>query len=113
MKAFALQNENTYINYRVIQSRGSGFDMLDKGIIKGGKAAFFKLGIEDGTGELDYDDTVLFVVMIKNLPPEDWRFNASYWGVQKLPLVVPEFLFTLGQKYSSWLGQNPIDNIKK
>jgi hypothetical protein len=112
MKAFVSQSENTYINYRVIQSKGEGFDILSKGIIKGDKADFFKLGIEDGTGEFDYDDTVLFVVMIKNLPPADWRFNASFWGVQKLPLVVPEFLFTFRQKYSSWRGQNPLDNIK-
>ncbi len=111
MKAFSTQTENTYINYKVIRNRGESYDTLSTGIIKGSKACFFKLGIEDRTGEIDYNDTIMFVVLIKDLPPEDWHFNPAYFGVQKLPVLVPAFLFPARQKYADWLGQNPLDNV--
>ncbi|MBN1798616.1 MAG: hypothetical protein JW822_08555 [Spirochaetales bacterium] len=111
MKAFSTQTENTYINYKVIRNRGESYDTLHTGIIKGSKASFFKLGIEDKTGEIDYNDTIMFVVLIKDLPPDDWHFNPAYFGVQKLPVLVPAFLFPVRQKYTDWLGQNPSDNV--
>jgi hypothetical protein len=111
MKVNSPHTENTYINYKVIRNRGESYDTLSTGIIKGGKGWFFKLGIEDKTGEIDYNDTIMFVVLIKDLPPEDWHFDPAYFGVQKLPVIVPAFLFPIRQKYSDWMGQNPFDNI--
>jgi hypothetical protein len=111
LKAFAVQAENTYINYKVIRNRGESYDTLKNGVIKGSGALFFKLGVEDRTGELDYNDTIMFVVLIKDLPPQDWYFDPAYFGVQKLPMLVPAFLFPVRQKYSDWLGQNPMDGV--
>ncbi len=113
LKAFAVQTENTYINYKVIRNRGTSYDTLKNGVIKGTGAGFFKLGVEDRTGEIDYNDTIMFVVMIKNLPPQDWYFDPAYFGVQKLPMLVPAFLFPVRQTYSDWLGQNPMDGVSR
>jgi hypothetical protein len=113
LKAFTTQTENTYINYKVIRNRGTGYDTLKSGVIKGSKALFFRLGVEDGSGALDYNDTVMFIAFIKDLPPADWNFDPACFGIQKLPVLVPAFLFPVRQNYSNWLGQNPLDGVTR
>ena len=105
MKLGTQQRENTYINYKVIRNRGQSYDTLKNGIIKGCPAQFLKLGIEDRTGTIDFNDTIMFVVFIKELPPADWNFDGSCFGIQKLPIFVPIFLFSVRNRYSSWYGQ--------
>jgi len=112
IKAFALQKEKTYIDYKVIRHRGQSYDTLKNGIIKGCAAQFFKMGIEDRTGTIDYNDTIMFVVFIKELPPADWNFDGSCFGIQKLPIFVPTFIFSIRSRYSNWYGQNPLDDIR-
>lgn len=113
LKAFAMQQENTYINYKVIRHKERGFESFGSGLLKGGKAVFFKLGIEDGTGKIDYDDTIFYLAMVKQMPPEDWKFDHLYLGVQKLPVFVPTYHFLVDKKYSSWLGQNPLEDVRR
>ncbi len=81
--------------------------------LKGGEADFFKVGIEDFKGIEDYADTILYVVMAKDLPPADWKLDHLCLGVQNVPVLVASAIFPDDRKYSNWLGQNPLSNIKK
>jgi hypothetical protein len=102
-----------YVNYKTIKNKSSGFDLLDKGMFKGGEADFFKLGIEDFKDKEDYTDTIMYVVMAKNLPPADWKLDHLCLGVQNVPVMVSTALFPADRTYTNWLGQNPLSNINK
>lgn len=113
LRADAPMKGHLYVNYKTIKNKAAGFDLLDKGMFKGGEADFFKLGIEDFKGEKDYADTILYVVMAKDLPPADWKLDHLCLGVQNVPVLVSNAIFPDDRKYSSWFGQNPLSNIKK
>ncbi|MBN2441624.1 MAG: hypothetical protein JXJ04_09755 [Spirochaetales bacterium] len=111
LKVYDIQQEQTYIKYKVIREKGTTFDVLGQGMIKGGIAYFFKLGIEDMTGKIDFNDTIMYVVFMKDCPPNDWNLDYSSLGIQKLPVLSTTFRFPSHKKYSNWCGQNPLDGI--
>lgn len=111
MKAFPLQSEELYINYKVIRNRAKSIDTLKSGIMRGSNADFFKLGIEDSTGKIDYNDTIMYVVGIKNLPPPDWNIDHQKLAIQRLPLLTEKANFSVNGKFSDWNGQNPLEGI--
>ncbi|MBN2736158.1 MAG: hypothetical protein JXR70_04195 [Spirochaetales bacterium] len=111
LKAYPPEQEKTYINYKVVKERNNTIDVLKKGILKGGLCHFFKLGVEDRLGKIDYNDTIFFVVFMKDCPPKDWHLDYRAMGVQKLPMVVSTFHFNIGRRYSPWAGQNPLEGI--
>jgi hypothetical protein len=106
------KKESAYLNIKVIHNRASGADVLGSAIIRGGEAYFARVGIEDMLGAADYEDTTLYLVLIKDPPPRDWG-AADYLGVEGLPVQVPPCRFTVDGKYSGWLGQNPLDGINR
>ncbi len=112
MKAFPWMDEKSYINYKVIRNRVTSYDTLASGIIKGDVARFMKIGIEDGTGALDYNDEILFLVLVRSLPPVDWKFDPSSFAVQKLPMIGNAHLFNVKVKYTPWLGQDPMEGLE-
>ncbi|RPJ07696.1 MAG: hypothetical protein EHM28_06275 [Spirochaetaceae bacterium] len=106
--------EKSFINYKVIRNKGANSDTLGSGLLRGDGAKFCKIGVEDNSGALDYNDTIWFLVLIRSLPPDNWKFDPAFFGVQKLPMTVPTFIFSVtGSKttglYSPWLGQNPME----
>jgi hypothetical protein len=111
LKIYEVQQEKTYIKYKVIRDKGTTVDVLGKGVMKGGIAYFFKLGIEDNTGEIDFNDTIMYVVFMKDCPPSDWRLDYGSLGIQKLPVFTSTFRFPVGETYTDWYGQNPLDDI--
>jgi hypothetical protein len=111
-KLFPVQQEKSYINYKLIKNRGDKFDVLGSGLIKGSQATFFKLGVEDGTGDVDFNDTIFYLVFVKELPPLDWGFDLSCLGVDKCPVMTPVQNFSEDKKYPKWLGQSPLDGRK-
>lgn len=113
LKADTPTKGHLYVNYKTIKNKTAGFDLLDKGIFKGGEADFFKLGVEDFKGEKDYADTIFYAVMAKNLPPADWKLDHLCLGVQNVPVLVSAAIFTDDRKYADWFGQNPLSNIKR
>ncbi len=110
MQLSSFRKEFAYINYKVIRNRASGVEVLDSGVLRGGDAFFAKIGIEDMAGTVDYKDTVLYLVLIPDPPPDDWDAGASI-GVQGLPVLVPSSRFEAGRHYSEWNGHNPLDGI--
>jgi hypothetical protein len=108
---YEVQQEKTYIKYKLIRDKGTTFDVLGKGVIKGGIAYFFKLGIEDNTGEIDFNDTIMYVVFMKDCPPSDWHLDYGSLGIQKLPVFTSTFRFPVGKTYADWYGQNPMDGM--
>ena len=108
LKADPLKSGHVYLNYKTIRNRGAGFDLLDKGIFKGGSADFFRLGIEDLKGAEDYTDAILYVVMSRDIPPDDWNLDHLALGIQNVPVMVPTCTFTTDRKYTDWNGQNPL-----
>lgn len=104
--------ERSFINYKVIKHRGSAYDTLKTGVIRGDGAVFQKIGVEDNAGALDFNDTIFFLVCVKSLPPEDWNFDPALFGVNKLPVVVNPFLLSVKGSYSRWLGQDPLQGVK-
>jgi hypothetical protein len=111
MKASPWIDEKSYINYKVIKNRDTTYDTLKSGIIKGDAARFCKIGIEDGTGAVDYNDEILFLVLVRALPPADWKFDPGCFAIQKLPIASSVHFFSVKGKYSPWLGQNPMEGI--
>ncbi len=111
LKAFSVQSEQVYINYKIIRNKAKSIDTLKTGVIRGNNAHFFRLGIEDGTGKIDYNDTIMYLVCIKDLPPPDWNIAHSSYGIQRLPLLTGKANFSINEKYSSWNDQNPMDDI--
>jgi hypothetical protein len=111
MKAFPMQSEELYLNSRVIRNRAKSIDTLKSGIIRGSNADFYKLGIEDGTGKIDYNDTIMFLVGIKDLPPADWNVDHRNYAIQRLPLITGKANFSVNDKYSEWNGQNPLEGV--
>ncbi|MBN1697467.1 MAG: hypothetical protein JW881_08135 [Spirochaetales bacterium] len=111
LKIFDVRQEKTYIKYKVIREKGETFDVLGKGVIKGGIAYFFKLGIEDNTGEVDFNDTIMYVVFMKDCPPPDWHLDYGSLGIQNLPVLSSTFRFPADKTYSNWYGRNPLDGL--
>jgi hypothetical protein len=111
-KLFPVQQEKSYINYKLIKNRGDKFDVLGSGLIKGSQATFLKLGVEDGTGDVDFNDTIFYIVMVRELPPQDWGFDLTCLGVDKCPVMTPVQNFSEDRKYAKWLGQSPLDGRK-
>ncbi len=109
MKLFGFQKEHLYLNCQVINNRPAGVELLGKGVLRGGAAHFVKLGIEDMTGEIDFNDTIMYLVLLTDLPPADWGVDDKSYGVQRLPVFVPAVKFTADKKYTTWNGQNPLD----
>ncbi|TFH39310.1 MAG: hypothetical protein E4G96_09245 [Chrysiogenales bacterium] len=112
MKLHPFSKESAYINCRVIRNRAHGADVVGTGIIRGGEVRFARIGIEDLLGTIDYEDTILYLVLIREAPPADWRADG-FLGVQGLPVQVPSCIFSDDGKYSSWNGQNPLDVITR
>ncbi len=112
LKADNMMSGHTYINYRTIRNKSTGFDLLDKGVFKGGTADFFRLGSEDLRSKEDYSDAIMYVIMARDIPPADWMSDRSCLGVQNVPVLVPQCTFTTDRKYSDWAGQNPMANVK-
>ena len=110
LRTDAMKSGHTYLNFKTIRNKGAGFEVLDKGVFKGGSADFFRLGVEDRKGPGDFSDTILYVVLARDLPPADWKVDQSYLGIQNVPVLVPVCTFTADRKYSDWLGQNPLMN---
>ncbi|MBN1411620.1 MAG: hypothetical protein JW969_12300 [Spirochaetales bacterium] len=108
-KLFPVQKEKSYINYKLTRTRGDKFDVVGKGLIKGSQATFMKIGIEDGTGAIDFNDTIYYLVFVRELPPADWEFDLSYLGVDKCPVLTTVYNFPEDLKYTQWLGQSPLD----
>lgn len=105
------RKETAYLNCKVVRNRASGAEPVGGGIIRGGEALFAKVGVEDRLGSIDYQDLLLFLVLIKEGPPPDWMADSCL-GVEGVPVQVPPCRFALDRKYSSWNGQNPLDGIK-
>jgi len=112
LRADKKMSGHTYLNYRTIRNKSTGFDLLDKGVFKGGGADFFRLGSEDLRGAEDYGDVIMYVVMARDIPPADWKVDHACLGIQNVPVLVPQCTFTADRKYSDWLGQNPMSNAK-
>lgn len=110
LRADERKTGHTYLNYKTIRTNGAGFEVLDKGVFKGGGADFFRLGAEDRKGPEDFSDTILYVVLAQDLPPDDWKVGHACLGIQNVPVLVPVCTFTADRKYSDWLGQNPLKN---
>jgi hypothetical protein len=106
------RKENAYINSKVLRTRAGGAEAVGGGILRGGEAWFAKIGIEDRLGTIDYEDLILFLVLIRQSPPADWMADACL-GVEGVPVQVPPCRFTIDRKYSLWNGQNPLDGIKE
>ncbi len=111
MKLHSFSKESVYVNCRIIKNRAHGADVIGSGIIRGGEARFARLGIEDNLGTKDFEDTILYIVLIKSPPPGDWRADG-FLGVQGLPVQVPQCIFSDDGRYSSWNGQNPLDVVE-
>lgn len=105
------RKESAYINSKVVRARSGGAEAVGGGIIRGGEAWFAKIGIEDRLGTADYEDLILFLVLIREAPPADWMADTCL-GVEGVPVQVPPCRFAFDRKYSSWNGQNPLDGIK-
>jgi len=112
MKIFTSEEEHTYINYKVIRNRETTFDTLASGLIKGSSARFFKLGLEDGYSKVDFNDTIMYVVLIEEMPPDDWNLYDDHIGIQRLPIRTATVKFSVLNTYSTWLGQNPMNDVK-
>lgn len=113
LKTGAVKQGRLYINFKLLHIKAYGFDVLDTGLFKGGKAVFFPLGSEDLTGKIDYTDAVMYLVMIKDLPPKDWNISDTFLGVEHLPIFSPIFKFDDSKKYSLWFENNPLRSYKK
>lgn len=111
LKLMDFQKGKVYLNSKVVKSRAGGADVTDGGIIRGGTACFAKLGIEDMLGTIDYGDTTLYLVLIKDPPPGDWKAESCL-GVDGIPVIVQPCRFAADGKYSSWNGQNPLDGMR-
>jgi hypothetical protein len=111
LKVYDIQQEKTYIKYKVIREKGTTFDVLKKGIIKGGIAYFFKLGIEDMSGDIDFNDTIMYVAFMKDCPPRDWDLDYGSLGIQNLPVFASTFRFPVDRQYTDWYGQNPLEGV--
>ncbi len=105
------RKETAYLNCKVVRNRASGAESVGGGIIRGGDARFAKIGVEDRLGSADFQDLILFLVLIKEGPPADWMADSCL-GVVGVPVQVPPCRFAHDRKYSSWNGQNPLDGIK-
>jgi hypothetical protein len=105
------RKETAYIQSKVMRAKGSGAEVIGGGIIRGGDAWFARIGIEDRIGSIDYEDLILFLVLIKEAPPADWMADTCL-GVEGVPVQVPPCRFVSDRKYSPWNGQNPLDGIK-
>ncbi len=110
MNLFGFQNEYLYLNYQLINNRAAGVETLGTGVLRGGAAHFAKLGIEDMTGEIDFSDTIMYLVMLTDVPPADWGVDHSCYGVQRLPVLVPAVKFTTDKTYTPWNDRDPLDN---
>lgn len=105
------RKESAYVNTRVVRNRATGAESVGGGIIRGGEARFARIGIEDRLGTIDYQDLLLFLVLIREAPPADWMADSCL-GVEGVPVQVPQCRFAHDRKYSSWNGQNPLDGTK-
>jgi|GEM_PF-1048974 len=112
MKTGSIKEGKLYITFKVIHNKAFGFDVVGKGMFKGGQADFFALGSEDMTDKIDYTDALMYLVLIKDYPPVDWGIDHSFIGIENLPIFAPTFKFVDNRKYSTWFNQNPLENIK-
>lgn len=113
LKLFDFKKEYLYLNYRIIKNRAQGIDVLGSGVIRGGDAWFARLGVEDTLSKIDFNDTILYLVLIKDIPPPDWGVDHSCYGVGGLPVMVSAVRFSIDRKYSTWRGQNPLDAMNR
>lgn len=109
LKILEAKTEQAYIPYQVVRTKGHGVDVLKSGTMKGSEARYFQLGVEDNLSGKDYNDIILFVVLIETFPPPDWYFDDACIGVQRVPLMVNQFRFNDSQRYSPWCGNRPLD----
>jgi hypothetical protein len=106
-KTGAVKQSKLYINYKVIHNKSFGFDIINKGLMKGGSVQFFDLLSIYKSGSIELNQALLFLVMIKDIPPADWNIDDAYYGVENLPVFTPIFKFSDGKSYSEWFGQKP------
>lgn len=105
------RGDSSFMKYAVMRNRARGIETLKSGTMKVGSAHYARLGVEDGTGAVDFRDTTLFVVLLRELPPADWRCDHACLGVQGVPVVVSAARFSADGTYSPWLGQDPLAGI--
>lgn len=109
MKTGQVKQNKLYINFKVVHNKTFGFDIVNKGIFKGGTAYFFDLISSYKISEADAIQSIMFLVFIKDLPPADWNIDDTYYGVENLPVFTPIFKFADDNKYSDWFSQNPLN----
>ena len=110
MKLGEFRREKAYLSFRILRNRAGGHEVLKSGVIQGGQAWFAPLCIEDKLGEPDYKDTLYYLVLIKDPPPEDWEADA-HLGVEGVPVLVPSCNFSADGTYAAWNGRNPLDEM--
>jgi hypothetical protein len=111
LKTGPLKEGRLFISYKVIHNKAFGFDLAGKDIFKGSKAEFFPLGSEDMTNNIDYTDAIMYIVLIKDYPPDDWGVKDSSIGIEHLPVFAPVHKFVDNRKYTTWFDHNPLDCI--
>jgi hypothetical protein len=98
-----------YINYRVYKTSNSGNGVLSGGTLRGGECYFTSLTIGDkNTGA---SEAILFFILIKGYPPEDWEIDDLCVNVENLPILSQTFNLSYEKKISGWFGQNPLEKI--
>lgn len=105
------QTEGSFMKYAVVRNRPRGIESLKSCTMKIGTAHFSRMSIEDGSGAVDYRDTTLFVVLLRELPPADWQCDHACLGVQGVPVIISTARFAADGTYAPWLGQNPLAGI--
>ncbi len=108
IKIGSIKDGKLFITYKVLHNKTFGFDILKNGLFKGGSAKFFPIGIEDRSGKIPQIESVMYLVMINDLPPSDWGLTENYIGVENLPILAQIYKFADDKKYSDWLLQNPL-----
>jgi hypothetical protein len=112
LKTGKVQSGRLLVNYKILHNKSFGFDILGKGIFRGGKADFFMIGSEDGVSREDYRDAIIYIVCMKGLPPADWNIHDTYIGIENLPIFAPTFKFSDDRDYSTWEEQHPLEKIQ-
>ncbi|OHD12427.1 MAG: hypothetical protein A2Y34_11695 [Spirochaetes bacterium GWC1_27_15] len=107
IKTGSYKEGKLYINYKLIHNKHNSFSVIGSGVIKTSNAMFVPIYIEDNKSPIDYKDAIMYLVFIKNLPPEDWAVSHQSFGIEGLPLITEVAKFPDDKKYTLWNGQTP------
>jgi hypothetical protein len=69
------------------------FTVRESGVFRGGLATCYKVQIEDNVSVPDFDDVLLYLVFLENIPPAGWNIDHLCFGVQGVPVMVRDFVF--------------------